>query len=62
MENISSKDLILKGFIPTNMTSRSSIVNAIKVVNELRQFKSTNVTANNEMNKCQSIKISHMKK
>lgn len=62
MENISSKDLILKGFIPTNMTSRSSIGNAIKVVNELRQFKSINVTTNNEMNKCQSIKISHMKK
>lgn len=62
MENISSKDLILKGFIPTNMTSRSSIGNAIKVVNELRQFKSINLTTNNEVNKCQSIKISHMKK
>lgn len=62
MENISSKDLILKGFISTNMTSKSSIGNAIKVVNELRQFKSINLITNNEVNKCQSIKISHMKK
>lgn len=62
MENISSKDLILKGFIPTNMTSRSSIGNAIKIVNELRQFKSINFTTNNETNKCQSIKINHIKK